>query len=724
MTTVEPLGASRAIRSSPPAPSSISMKPWRTNLTGLSDDYNLFFVAHASEIVVFEPKFPTQELPPIFSLVVSTPPSQRGLRGHIDPRHPHAINNLVVGHLGSEEVLAVVRDDGDVDAYLTKHIARAIELRQSESNSMPLLANELRPLLHRNVGNSAWGLALHQEARLIAVSSNNHEFNIFAFGLVDQDEDSASNSDTSRTQLSGRQRDEHIRLPNGGANIPSISFCNNGHDREGRYLLTTDISGLTRYWDLHDRAGPQGIYVGRTPRESSDFNEDSAGWSVAFLDPRGFAEVDDFDAAAFAQSARPFADLKSSSPAWDLTAARVGVAAAGARYQTTLQTTTQQPRGVRGGTPSQSRQVLSQDNRSRTRTTESQVNQETEDEDAKDLPGDAFVERIRKVILSIGGHDDSPSANGSSTSDDAEDAIDNVDESLVDEDSDEALDDEALDQNAQRTSGTLGNRREHLEYGDLLDATPFDTAATAPRSRRLIRRELQIIRRLYADQYNDLSTLTPDPTSQDLYLLFANDTAMCPALPCPIFIASVEDMYMLQPAAPATDPALRGAATDHLPLILVGNAFKSPMFPTPDFDLAFDDDYLSRCSLVAQIPSLGVLVVGNQQGKVAVMSGFKSLQKIDIKGPRGTRVKGVKWVYGLKLEAVLPFRRQEREGLRPHTQLYGLAVGKMQGCLRRERKGQGARERWRLMVTWLDETILSYEIGRKGGEIGVEELVI
>jgi hypothetical protein len=44
-------------------------------------------------------------------------------------------------------------------------------------------------MFHENVGKSAWGLAIHAKSRLIAVSANNYEVSVFAFGLRSRSED-------------------------------------------------------------------------------------------------------------------------------------------------------------------------------------------------------------------------------------------------------------------------------------------------------------------------------------------------------------------------------------------------------------------------------------------------------------------------------------------------------------------------------------------------------
>lgn len=73
---------------------------------------------------------------------------------------------------------------------------------------------------------------------------------------------------------------------------------------------------------------------------------------------------------------------------------------------------------------------------------------------------------------------------------------------------------------------------------------------------------------------------------------------------------------------------------------------------------------LERLNMIHQIPELGVVVVGNQAGRVGIftMTYWK-----------------VRKQYGFKIEAILPYESQEREGLRPTELLMGMAVGPVQG---------------------------------------------
>lgn len=224
------------------------------------------------------------------------------MRGHISREQPHAINNIITSFLGEEEVLAVVRDDGDVDAYRIRHIYRAIEARAHPDSAFGSDAVDIRPFFQRNVGNSAWGLAIHSQARMIAVSSNNLEVTIFTFALVEQesidseddltpDEERVYHSDAGdKPPLDRRKNDTRI-IRNGGANIPHIAFCNTGHDPTGEWLISTDISGVLRSWNVHTIT--QGGAVRATMQPNFLLYSDAvdvlnSGWTVMFLDPRSF----------------------------------------------------------------------------------------------------------------------------------------------------------------------------------------------------------------------------------------------------------------------------------------------------------------------------------------------------------------------------------------------------------------------------------------------------
>lgn len=219
-------------------------------------------------------------------------------RGYIDEQHPHAINSLTIGELGSEEVLVSAHDDGNVCVWYTRDLTR-IALRLS-------------------VSESAWGVALHKEKRLLAVSANSHVITVFELG-VGRDEQAArevwhrrgwdssdeegeaaaeekeamarraegkrpiysvpgqtkrrpawEGSDGDDDGKQGREHgcegcrrrapprnrkkrrkinDKSVKTLTGHLNnIPNISFLD---DDSGRWLTGTDIDGFVILWDVH-----------------------------------------------------------------------------------------------------------------------------------------------------------------------------------------------------------------------------------------------------------------------------------------------------------------------------------------------------------------------------------------------------------------------------------------------------------------------------------------
>jgi hypothetical protein len=146
---------------------------WRTNLTALSQRYNLYFVATKDTVAVYRPEFPFQKLRRLPALLIPPELAEPSAAGYIDPRTPHAVNHLIVGDLGSEEILLLSTDSGNVVAYHTKAIEDAIRrdpYRFSTDARSDTIG--LRPFFSEWVHESAWGLAIHTQARMIAVSAN------------------------------------------------------------------------------------------------------------------------------------------------------------------------------------------------------------------------------------------------------------------------------------------------------------------------------------------------------------------------------------------------------------------------------------------------------------------------------------------------------------------------------------------------------------------------
>lgn len=117
---------------------------------------------------------------------------------------------------------------------------------------------------------------------------------------------------------------------------------------------------------------------------------------------------------------------------------------------------------------------------------------------------------------------------------------------------------------------------------------------------------------------------------------------------------------------------------------------------------------LRRLNMTIQIPDLGVVAVANQAGRVALltMTYWRSEQQ-----------------FGFKIEATLPYKSQEDRGIRPEVPLMGMAISPVQGQeLEPETQSgspeipaltlKGSPRRYRLLMTYYDHSVLSYEISR------------
>ncbi len=127
-------------------------------------------------------------------------------------------------------------------------------------------------------------------------------------------------------------------------------------------------------------------------------------------------------------------------------------------------------------------------------------------------------------------------------------------------------------------------------------------------------------------------------------------------------------------------------------------------------------NYFDRMQMVLQIPEIGVVAVANQVGRVALLTMTRLA-----KDPGITK-------FGFRLEWFLPFKSQEEQGKRPDAPLLGMAIGPVQGFETASSSSAGRRSpgdsikwpvngangtrRFRLMLTYYDHTVLTYEIWR------------
>ena len=629
--------------------------------TALSQEHNLYFVAHGPDIYVYEPEFPEQTLhAPV--LIVPSQPSSPDLRGYIDRDEPHAINYLIVQKLGKDEVIANVRDDGDVEVFLVRHIVHAIAtLVNRHDISKDPVADNVKPLFLRNVGISAWGLAIHTEARIIAVSSNRHEVTIFRFGLVDEFDDiqtprkqAKSTDDGHPSRWDEGRREDNVdsrperktdvtrQVLNGEANIPHIAFCNTGDDPDGRWLLTTDISGVCRAIDLHNFALVQAFRFGPSfiAPNGGPYDRMNAGWGIMFLDTRSFMSQGSIPDALGMEDSEMLPDAKSDTRLWDLS------------------------------------------------------------KTLRHLPDNSTAFKAAKPKVS---HDATPpsATEGSSnvSSPQLSGTADNVLAVDLSSDDDENLDDTGVllepSMLSPTEASTLDNSQEEENEHDV---------------------------ELWSDLDDSEGENTEDFISQSAYYgggricgntpHFVRQSNLCEDLPCPVLHTSIRNVYLLQPSKQRLSPD-----QPFMPP-MVGMA--APLKQSIQIEYRALNMF-DRLSMHAYIPALGVVVLASQKGRAIVLSLARVPQSMEY--PEGIDPSlGQKTVYTLRAECILPFESQEKAGQRPFSPLHGIAVGPVQGT---ENSKIGDKTRWRLMMMYQDYSILSYELQRtQGAELGVGDFVV
>lgn len=116
-------------------------------------------------------------------------------------------------------------------------------------------------------------------------------------------------------------------------------------------------------------------------------------------------------------------------------------------------------------------------------------------------------------------------------------------------------------------------------------------------------------------------------------------------------------------------------------------------------------DRLDRLNLSVQIPELGVILVGSPKGRVAVLTLHQLGNPFTVT---------LKPLYIMRLDDIIPFPQQEKDGQRPLFPLVAVSAGPVQGQLNRPgQNSRNMRRKWRVLLLYRDDSILAYEMWRK-----------
>ncbi|KAH3955744.1 hypothetical protein HBH53_007770 [Parastagonospora nodorum] len=631
------------------------MKGWRCELTALSQLYNLYFIACNDTILVYQPEFPDQNIAPDPPLILHPPVSSPGLEPGIDEDDPHSITRVLVDFLGNDEVLLATCDDGDVVGYRIAEIQRALnELSRPEQDDEPDHAPPQIPLfLHQNVGASAWGLAIHREARIIAISANTHEVTILAFALATTEGESpeldaldsiAATDEADPADFPAPRKHNNFFTLKAAHNVPAVSFNNNDEDPSGRWLFGTCITGQVWLWDIHSypniasRCFQMGFCASTQNADTAPraafgrcgclnwSAHPHASWGAMFLDPRSAHEVSSFsEPPESAQRAPFFHDLGR----------------------------------LKGRFRESNREDLVDD-----ATAHGSLDSTSEtsgDENTMDEP------MLLDSVSDSSHEDEEEEEEEASDDEDEDDDDDDDDEEEEDQDEDsQAYDGPSLPSMQLGSDSHTNHFTWSIQQNLLASGTPGAILAHAMRS------------------------MEPIP-----YCQIATD----PSFPCsssrqPSLVITKDDIFFLQqPFNSSPDPIL---------------TIRCPLHPGRATQSLHAID---RQCFSTHVPELGIFIIGSPVGHVAIFALTKSRESGE---------------FGFELEYILPFnKRDENEVLTvPYRRMVGVAVGPVQGELGRDEGKRGRR--WRLLMYFMDHSMMSYEVARKRGseDVGLGELVV
>ncbi|EXJ62477.1 hypothetical protein A1O7_02914 [Cladophialophora yegresii CBS 114405] len=707
-------GQERFTRDGVYAPPPLSI--WRCNLTALSQRFNLYFAATTDTIAVYRPDFPFQKLYRLPALVIPPALANPTARGYIDPRVPHAVNHLIVGDLGKEEILLIATDSGNVTAYYTKMIDDAIRkdpYRFSTDGRSDYIG--LRPFFTHWVDESAWGLSIHTNARMIAVSANTPyhtasddpcaKVTVFAFALT---EDSHGNRTEDEPEDEGqayhderdweewvamgvaattpaRKRNYKITLAGVEGhdhNIPCISFVNTDDDLEGNWLLSTDIGGnlkiwqiwqgiCQKSWDFADTTADPDFLRPRQRRHSRE-----RSWFVAALDPRSFRSaetmeqfcghshtaryhghnnLESYDLTAVVrirargnshahplmqESTEDETDLDDNvetPDSWsDLDEAAVAVDRG--QYDLDLatdhdQATGQGPPATGGGTGDSLGQV-SDPGMTNSGSTSPEPSMGSEHA----VSADALL--VEGIILE-GDDDFIPHET------DEEGYHSGSEQQTEDEDSSSA------GHPSTTSLSSLANPHSPEIDVDVLSASDMDSP-------------------LMARHHHEKENQLPGYTINDSSVVRARGTASAPNIPT--LHCSASNLRLLM--TPQADS----------PHVFCANILKQVLPPRLN---GFHPSHLDRLNMMLQIPELGIVVVATQIGRCAVCS----LTRLTTTG-----------TLGLRVDWILPTKKQQLKGIRPFSPLLGIAASPVQGHFKSDKSA--ARETSEGADSWGNDRIV------------------
>ncbi|KAI9728783.1 MAG: hypothetical protein M1828_002889 [Chrysothrix sp. TS-e1954] len=649
------------------------IQSFRNNLTCLSKYHNLYFVANDDKIQIFEPEYPTQRFPTTPSMVLELPRSAPDLDGFM-PGNPHAINHLRIAELGTEEIVVCACNDGDVIAFKTDHVMDEVRYERRLKQDGFDLPVSAKPFFHENVGASAWGLDVHKEARMIAVSCNTHVVNVFAFALEQQSACSSTSMDSGSAERTNLSADALQQVPGVSTIVPNIDNSTHvspdslGSDMSS--LLSSDHStDCISDWRIASYEQPiDGLLQTRTEnvRILLEHHENNVP-AVAFCN----TEEDTLGQYLIST------DIEGETILWDVGLARIMQRVKAPRPHFAQHLAGFNAWGAGWGALWIDKRAFQE-----TRAVSEAIGcgQYFRKPDACAIDLTCSLESLRDS----GAWNLQPQISGQHQN--------AVIESAASEDSDESESDDSEDETVAFPESRVSSESE-----DAVSMTRVPTLAKANESLE----DATQSRRWPDFAMNRESGWTIDHWAAKNPRPEGDALLTPPATPCMLLSVKSWQLFQTGRFAPS-EPAA--------PIVTLGNLLNQVTSP-PFANL----DHFDRLNLYTQIPELGVVLVGSGIGRVAILT-CHALEP----NPICTRPTA-DVLYTLRLDWILPFSSQEQKGQRPLQQLVGIAVGPVQG---REGDRVESPRKWRVLLTYRDRTTFAYEIGNDDGGTSAEVLLV
>ncbi|KAM5381026.1 hypothetical protein ACJZ2D_003141 [Fusarium nematophilum] len=684
-----------------------------------ADDLSqLYFAAYQGRIFVYRPRtVPTQALPrhPDLQLKPQASAAAGSIGGQLDMRKPHLINHIITGFLGDDEIVLACYDDGDVVGYHIKDIAKHVFCPHGTTGQSRRAAPRL--FFHENVGISAWGLAIHQKSRLIAVSSNRHEVIVFALALTPE-RPRRTESFFRPSQGLPRPDERNVRrrvrnwmivvLLGGTAdNVPNISFAD-GPDGHADRVCAVDIRGslwLASIWRSCE--GPICIPpLDHALLKSEEFFPSPSSFPPVF---RGWG--------VFTLHESNFMKVKTTEELFGLPTSRVEVvhARGGCHYPlVNVRSVVDQIPGNPCRRPQAPDPIIP--------VNPGAFMPPFDPQEAEALPGTDASEGDFEG--SEGGTDDD--AEGPDEEDDDDDEADDADDSEVEVEVAEYLKEV---KNARKAFPAVARVHEAMVEQQLVNSA-FPSDAFDEVNAVLDSLDSKDVRAEEAMRDGNDTSVTAAPIRLDMtYLPHCGEAHETPRDHAGMLKFLRRPMaYNLNPREPEsrlqgfgqkffllrtyeTDIELRPfsqtSSWDPLEVgVVCPNAVNFGFFREPGLRHHFHAT--SRLNMIALAPELSLLAVGSPTGRVALLTLTRKAVPLE-------REEGI-WEHGFRVEWILPTRSDEEDHRKVLRPLHGMAMGPVQVSDRFgevEGRATAVPRRYRLMLHYRNHDILSYELTRE-----------